>query len=376
MVYQRRRVLGAGAALGAILLANVLGDVRGTDQIRAATTYAAGTHAGDMSGTRAANLLNTAAKHVSGASHRPMTKVNFILNWLPNVEFAGLWVAQKYGWFQRAGIDMTFKGWTPAVHPEQDVPLRGGNTFGFQSGAALVIAKAHNLPVQALYTDTQRSVFGLTVVNKSIKKISDLRGKRIGYQPHELYVPSTMFAHAGFKSTDWTPVPVGTDPAPLTAGRVDAFLTFLTNEPIALRLRGIRNHSFMAANYGFHFYDDVLFTYTGLVRHDPGLVSRVVRVVAQGFLWAHRHPVAAAKLTVANYFPASNGSSAAENSVQQRLELQAFRNFSRDQHGRYSGLMTHAYWQDSVNTLYRYHEISTKPSAASLFTNRFNPNRL
>jgi hypothetical protein len=57
-------------------------------------------------------------------------------------------------------------------------------------------------------------------------------------------------------------------------------------------------------------------------------------------------------------------------------ELQAFRNFSRDQHGRFSGLMTRAYWQDSVNTLYRYHEISTKPSAASLFTNRFNPNRL
>jgi len=376
MVYQRRRVLGAGAALAATLFAGVLGDVRGTDQIRTHIAYAAAPESNGMSGAQAARLLNRAGSSTGSTSNRPMTDVHFILNWLPNVEFAGLWVAQKYGWFQNAGIRMTFTGWTPAVHPEEDVPARGGNTFGFQSGAAVVIAKAQHIPIQALYTDTQRSVFGLTVVKKSIKKITDLRGKRIGYQPHELYVPSTMLAFAGLKKSDWIPVPVGNDSAPLTAGNVDAFLTFLTNEPIALRLHGVQNHSFVAANYGFHFYDDVLFTYTGLINRDPKLVSRVVAVVARGFQWAHSHPVTAARLTVAAYFPASKGVSATENSLQQRLELQAFDNFSRDRHRRFSGLMTRAYWQDSVNTLYRYHEINNKPSVTSLFTNRFNPNRL
>ena len=43
-----------------------------------------------------------------------MTNVYFLLNWLPNVEFAGLWVAQQKGWFQKAGIKMNFTPWSNA----------------------------------------------------------------------------------------------------------------------------------------------------------------------------------------------------------------------------------------------------------------------
>ena len=176
-----------------------------------------------------------------------MVKVHFILNWLPNVEFSGLWVAQKFGWFKKAGIDMTFQGWNPSVHPETDVPSQGGNTFGFQSGAAIAIARAQGAPDIAVYSDTQRSVFGLTVLDKShITKITQLKGKRIGYQPHELYVPETMLADAGLKPSDYKLVPVGFDIAQLTSGQVDAYLTFITNEPIALNMQHVGNHTFPA----------------------------------------------------------------------------------------------------------------------------------
>src|SRR5450759_690176 len=93
--------------------------------------------------------------------HAAMQQVTFILNWLPNVEFAGIWVAQKFGWFKQAGIDMKFIPWSSSVHPETDVVSRGGNSFGFQSGAAIAIAAAQKVPITALYSDTQKSVFGL-----------------------------------------------------------------------------------------------------------------------------------------------------------------------------------------------------------------------
>lgn len=329
-----------------------------------------------MSGSAAARALNSMAARGTRSHGRALTNVHFILNWLPNVEFAGLWVAQQFGWWKKNGITMTYKGWAPGVTPETDVPARGGNTFGFQSGAAIVIAQSKGVPIQALYTDTQKSVFGLTVMAKSkIFKLTDLKGKKVGYQSHEFYVPATMLSFAGLRQTDWRPVQVGFDPSQLTSGQVDAYLTFLTNEPIALRLQGVPTRSFAAADYGFHFYDDVLFTTNSLIKSNPSLVRKVTTIVAQGFRWAHMHPVQAARLTVRTYFPAAKGTSAAQNLRQQTLELQAFDRFSRDARGRFSGVMSRQYWQDSINTLYRYKEITSRPNAASVFTNRFNPYR-
>lgn len=325
----------------------------------------------------AAKALNDLAKKDARTYAKAPVQVHFILNWVPNVEFAGLWVAEKFGWWKQLGIQMTYTPWSASVHPETDVPNQGGNTFGFQAGAAIAIAAAQHVPIEALYTDTQRSVFGLTVLSSSnIHKITDLRGKRIGYQPHELYVPQTMLAYSGLHPSDWRPVPVGFNIVQLTAKRVDAYLTFLTNEPIALSLQGVKTRSFRAADYGYHFYDDVLFTYRGLIQSKPGLVRNVVSAVARGFAYAHTHPVSVAQLTVRNFFSQlGTGESAKLHMQQQVLELQAFTPFSRDATGRFRGLMTRSYWQDSVNTLSRYGLIKTKPNISTLFTNQFNPYR-
>ena len=54
--------------------------------------------------------------------------------------------------------------------------------------------------------------------------------------------------------------------------------TFVTNEPIALKLAGVKTRTFAAANYCFHFYDDVMFTTSGLIKSNPALVKKVVNV--------------------------------------------------------------------------------------------------
>lgn len=328
-----------------------------------------------MAGTAALGRAGTVSAKPAGHPSHAMTNVHFILNWLPNVEFAGLWVAQQKGWWKQAGINMTYKGWAPGVTPETDVPAKGGNTFGFQSGAAIAIARSQSVPIRAVYTDTQKSVFGLTVMaNSKIHKVSDLRGKRVGYQSHEFYVPATMLSCVGIPQTAWRPVQVGFDTTQLTSGHVDAYLTFLTNEPIALALQGVKTRSFAAADNCFHFYDDVMFTTDSLINSNPSIVRKVTAIVARGFTWAHNHPQAAARLTVGTYFPAAKGTSASMNLQQQIRELQTFTPFSRDAQGRFSGRMNGAYWQDSVNILFRYKEIKSKPAVATIFTNQFNPN--
>lgn len=326
-----------------------------------------------IGGTRGNAFASAPAQHP-----RAMTKIHFFLNWLPNVEFSGLWVAQHFGWWKAAGIDMSYTGWSPSVVPETDVPQHSGYQFGFQSGAALGIARAQGVKDVALYTDTQKSVFGLTVLNKSnITSLQQLKGKKIGYQPHEIYVPEAMLASVGLQpQRDYKLVPVSFDISQLTSGAVDAYEVFLTNEPITLDMQGVKNHSFRASDYGFHFYDDVMFTTDALTKSNPALVRTVTAIVARGFQWAHTHPIQAARITVAKYFPAGKGVSAQANLAQQQFESQRFVPFSRDANGRFSGRMTAAYWQDSLNTLFRYKLITHKPPVSSLFTNAFNPNKM
>jgi ABC-type nitrate/sulfonate/bicarbonate transport system substrate-binding protein len=326
-----------------------------------------------LGAARGTTLASSPGKHA-----RALTTVTFILNWLPNVEFDGLWMAQKFGWWQKAGLKLAFKPYANGVNPETDVPARGGDTFGFQSAAALAIAASKGVPDVSLYADTQESVFGLTVLKSSgITSLKQLKGRKVGYQPHELYVPETMLAYVGLTAgRDYTTVPVLFDLTQLTSKNVDAYLTFVTNEPIALSLQGIQSRTFPAASYGFHAYDDVMFTTSGLIHTNPALVRTVTSIVARGFKWAHSHPQQAAQYTVANYFPAStagNGVTAAANLKQQKLEAQAFTPYSRDSTGQFRGLMSTGVWAALINTLYKYHEITKKPNAATVYTNSFNP---
>ncbi|MGH2443173.1 MAG: ABC transporter substrate-binding protein [Chloroflexota bacterium] len=321
------------------------------------------------------NSVRTTLASSSHATHasqhaKALTDVHFILNWIPNVEFAGLWVAQHFGWWKAAGLSMSYTPYSISVHPETDVATRGGNTFGFQSGAALVIARSQGVPDRALYTDTQRSVFGLSVLASSkIHKITDLRGKRVGYQAHEGYVPDTMLAYDGLKPSDWKPVIVGYNTDQLTSGAVDAYLVFLNNEPIELALAGVKTRSFAASKYGFHAYDDVMFTTDKEIGTNPNLVRKVTKIVARGFAWAHTHHLGAVRITI----HAPNVAQYKLSQRQQVAELNAFNQFSRDSRGKFTGRMTAATWKGTVKTLLHYGEIKHSVKSGALFTNRFNP---
>ena len=66
-----------------------------------------------LGAARGTTLASSPGKHA-----RALTTVTFILNWLPNVEFDGLWMAQKFGWWQKAGLKLAFKPYANGVNPE------------------------------------------------------------------------------------------------------------------------------------------------------------------------------------------------------------------------------------------------------------------
>jgi ABC-type nitrate/sulfonate/bicarbonate transport system substrate-binding protein len=249
--------------------------------------------------------------------------------------------------------------------------------------------------LKAIWAEDQRTPFGFvsckvthTAVDKKCKSrtgtnITSPRqwvGKRIAYQSGQLYVVEVMLGSVGLNIKDVTPVVVGFDTAPLTSGSVDAFDVFTNNEPLALKLQGVKLNIMPAYKFGMaSFYSDILIAPDSELKAHPAFVRKFVGILDRAWHYALEHPKAVADMVVKDYFPTQFG--VPSNKRQQELELQVFANqLARTPQGRISGRMSLARWQKIVHILSAYPaSLGGKPlvthavNPSSLFTNEFAP---
>jgi ABC-type nitrate/sulfonate/bicarbonate transport system substrate-binding protein len=243
----------------------------------------------------------------------------------------------------------------------------GKYMFGFQDGASVIIGRARGIPVKTVWAPEQKSPFAfISMPNSHITTVKDFRGKRIGYQAHQRYVLETMLNHEGMTLKDVKPVVVGFDPTLLVAGKVDAYLAFITNEPIYLRLtKHIKVNIIPASKYGYDFYNDVLFTTDNVVKTRPDVVRKVVAIVDRGWRYAIAHPAEAAKIVVPKWDK--------QDSLEQQTEEMKALIPLVSAPGAPLDTMTAAHWQKGINLLLKYGQIPHAVPPDSVFTTAFSP---
>jgi len=300
------------------------------------------------------------------STHAAVTNVSFSLNWLTNVEFASIWVAQQKGYWKQAGLTVTAEPINFSTPPEVKVGT-GKVMFGFEDGAAIVIARGNGIPIKAIWPEGQQSPFAFATMPKSgITTVQQFKGKRIGYQEHEKYVLETMLNHVGMTLADVTPQVIQFDPVVLLTGKVDASLVYISNEPIQIAQQDhIKVNVIPASKYGYNFYSDVLFTADSTIKSNPGLVRKVVSVLDRGWRYAVAHPTETAHIVV----PALDKT---DSVAQQTDEMRALTSLSTAP-GAALGSMTAAKWQYGINLLTKYKQIKSAFPASDVFTTQFLP---
>lgn len=185
--------------------------------------------------------LSVSAQTDEGKVER--TSLTVGLGFIPSVQFAQFYLAAEAGYYDEAGLDVTFQN---KIDPELiTLVAQGAIDIGMADGTSIIPAVSQGIPIAYAATVYGRFPGVVYALGESdIADVADLAGKRIGI-PGRFGSSWTMLqallASAGLGPSD---VEVVTYPdfgqaVALAQGQVDAATGFANNEPVQLALQGL-----------------------------------------------------------------------------------------------------------------------------------------
>ena len=266
---------------------------------------ACGSGSGSASPSASTGAPSTAAPSASGAAASPTApaapaKVRLALDWTPNTNHTGFYVAQAKGWYDEAGIALDvlpYGGTTP-----ETILAAGQAECGISFQDSLTFAVAAGAPITSVMAILQHTAQEIAVLeSSSITRPKQLDGKiyaGFGY-PNEVPTLKSVIAHDG-GTGEFDVVTLDTAAyEALYAKRADFVITFAAWEGIEAGQRDIPLRTFKFTDYGFpDFYQVVLACNNDWLAANPDAAKAFVGATVKGFEFAAANPDEAAQILV------------------------------------------------------------------------------
>ena len=236
------------------------------------------------------------SEDTAGGATEPLS---LTLDFYPNPDHAGIYMAQKLGYFADAGLDVSIQ--TPADPAAPIKQLAAGQTdLAISYEPEVLLAREQGLDVVAVSAVVDRPLTSLIWLKKSgIGGVAGLRGKTIATAgiPYQDAYLKTILARAKLTPSDVNTVNVGYGLLPaLVGGRAQAMLGGFSNvEGVDLRLRGKDPVITPVDKLGVPSYDElVLVAKRERLEEDPETIRLFLAALARGTAAAIQSPGAAA----------------------------------------------------------------------------------
>jgi NitT/TauT family transport system substrate-binding protein len=179
-----------------------------------------------------------------GATPSPSgrAKLTVGLGFIPSVQFAPFYLADRSGYYRDAGLDVTFQN---RIDPDLVTLVgQGAIDVGLADGTSVIPAVSQGIPIRYLATvyATYPSIV-FAKASSGIRDAPDLAGRKLGIPGR--FGSSWIMLQALLGSADLTPdaieiveYPDFGQGAAVAQGAVDAATGFANNEPVQLELTG------------------------------------------------------------------------------------------------------------------------------------------
>ncbi len=226
------------------------------------------------------------------------------LDFYPNPDHAGIYMAQKLGYFEDAGLDVSIHTPSDPAAPIKQVAA-GQTDLAISYEPEVLLAHEQGLDVVAVAAIVDRPLTSMIWLKKSgIGGIAGLRGKTIATAgiPYQDAYLKTILARADLTPADVNTVNVGYGLLPaLVGGRAQAMLGGFSNvEGVDLRLRGKKPVVTPVDRLGVPTYDElVLVANRKRLEEDPQAVRLFLGALARGTTAAKKSPGATTRALLA-----------------------------------------------------------------------------
>lgn len=299
-------------------------------------------------GVVAALLLAWSLQQRDDAALAGQTTVRLQLQWLDQAQFLGHYVAVHEKYYEMEGLKVELIAGGPTIDPIKQV-FAGQADIGLATANQVLRARARGDSIRAIGTVFSQSVAVFMSLSKTpVASPKDLPGKKIGVFP-SADTEDLLKALAKLHGVDFAKISVVQYPAlpSFWDGDLDAFPSYLFNEPIEARERQLSVELLRPDKFGIHFYSDTYFCSDDYLRQNREVVRRFLRATARGWSFARANRDQAIDMM----FQQTTSLARALKSRQASMADSVFAYLGRDQDDHYFE-MNYQRWKDMERALF------------------------
>lgn len=236
---------------------------------------------------------------------KKLQKVTVMLDWVPNTNHTGLYVAKDKGFYKEQGLDVEIL--QPGQGTTADQLVASGKAdFGVSYQEGVTQARATDVPLVSLAAVIQHNTSGFASLKKAnINTPKDFEGKKYGGwgSPMEEAMLKAVMQKYGADYGKMQNITLGTAGFFTTIGRdADIEWIYYAWDGIEAKRRGIDINLMTLKDLdpALDYYTPVLVTNEQHIKEDPELVKKFIAATAKGYEWTIENPDGAAEILLKN----------------------------------------------------------------------------
>lgn len=254
-------------------------------------------------GLAAVMTVGAAGSMTVSAADNETEKITFVLDWTPNTNHTGLYVAESLGYFEDQGLEVEIV--QPPEGGADALVASGRAQFGvsFQDSMAPGVAGDNALPTTAVAALIQHNTSGIiSRKGEGMDTPKGMEGKKYATWdgPIEVAMIQNVVEQDGgdFSKVEMIPSTVTDEVSALESGSVDAIWIFYAWAGVKFELTGAETDyfAFKDINPVFDYYTPVVIANNEFLEEEPETAKKFLTALRDGYEYAIENPQEAADI--------------------------------------------------------------------------------